>query len=44
MWKVKNKLIIAKLNINSVPGKFEQLKHIIQNKVDILVLADVNRS
>ena len=44
MWKVKNKLIIAKLNINSVPGKFEQLKHIIQNKVDIIVLADVNRS
>ena len=37
-------MVKKKLNINSVPGKFEQLKHIIQNKVDILVLADVNRS
>ena len=26
-FKVKNTLIIGNLNINSVPGKFEQLKH-----------------
>ena len=38
--KVKNKLIIANLNVNSVPGKFEQLKHTVQNKVDILVLTE----
>ena len=40
VYKVKNKLIIANLNINSVPGKFEQLKHIIQDKVDVLVLTE----
>ena len=40
VYKVENKLIIANLNINSVPGKFEQLKHIIQDKVDVLVLTD----
>ena len=28
------------LNIHSVPGKFEQLKHIIQNKAHILVLTE----
>ena len=40
VYKVKNKLIIANLNINSVTGKFEQLKHIIQDKVDVLVLTE----
>ena len=30
MYKVENKLTIANLNMNSVPGTFEQLKHIIK--------------
>ena len=34
--KVQNKMIIANLNINWVPRKFEQLTHMMQNKVDIL--------
>ena len=38
--KAENKLIIANFNINSVSGKFGKLKHIIQNKVDILVLTE----
>ena len=29
---------MANLNINSVSGNFEQLKHIIQDKVGILIL------
>ena len=29
---------MANLNINSVSVKFEQLKHIIQDEVDILIL------
>ena len=39
-FKVKNKQIIANLNTNSVPCEFEQLQHIIQNKVDMLVLTE----
>ena len=31
-----NRLIITRLNINSLPIKFNQLKLIINNKVDII--------
>ena len=36
--RVNNKLIIGNLNINSIAGKFDQLKLMVQHKVDILVL------
>ena len=36
--RVNNKLIIGNLNINSIAGKFDQLKLMVQQKVDILVL------
>ena len=36
--RVNNKLIISNLNINSIAGKFDQLKLVVQQKVDILVL------
>ena len=36
--RVNNKLIIGNLNINSIAGKFYQLKLMVQQKVDILVL------
>ena len=35
-----NKLIIGNLNINSLPNKFDQLKLIIQDKIDILILTE----
>ena len=35
-----NKLVISHLNINSVSNKFDQLKLIIKNKVDILVITE----
>ena len=38
--KNPNKLIIANLNINSIPNKFEQLKVFVQDKVDILVITE----
>ena len=33
-----NKIIIENLNINSLPNKFEQLKGIVMQHIDILVL------
>ena len=40
--RIKNvdRLIIGNLNINSIPNKFEQLKGLIQRKVDILVITE----
>ena len=38
--KNPNKLIIANLNVNSIPNKFEQLKVLVQDKVDILVITE----
>ena len=35
-----NKLIIGNLNINSLPAKFDQLKFLLQDKIDILVLTE----
>ena len=35
-----NRLIIGNLNINSISRKFDQLKTIIQGKVDILVITE----
>ena len=35
-----NKIIIGNLNINSLPNKFEQLKDIVMQHVDILVLTE----
>ena len=41
-YKVKNvdHLIVATLNINSIRYKFDQLKFLIQDKIDILVLQE----
>ena len=36
----KDKLLIGNLNINSLPNKFDQLKVIIQGKLDILVITE----
>ena len=38
--KVNNKLIIGNLNINSIAGKFDQPKLMVQYKVGILVLTE----
>ena len=35
-----NKLIIGHLNINSLSSKFEQLKELVTNNIDILVLTE----
>ena len=35
-----NKLLIANLNVNSIPNKFEQLNVFVQDKVDILVITE----
>ena len=35
-----NKIIIATLNVNSITGKFEQLKTIISGNIDILVITE----
>ena len=47
MWKLKNvriknsnNVIIGNININSLPGKFVQLKCLISNYVDMLVLTE----
>ena len=37
-----NKIIIGNLNINSLPNKFEQLKDIVMQYIDILVLTETN--
>ena len=36
----KDKLIIGNLNLNSLPHKFDQLKLMIQGKIDILVITE----
>ena len=36
-----NKLVICHLNINSLSNKFDQLKLIIKNEVDILVIPEI---
>ena len=38
--KNMNKLVICHLSINSLSNKFDQLKLIIKNKVDILVITE----
>ena len=35
-----NKIIVGSLNINSPPNKFEQLKDIVMQHIDILVLTE----
>ena len=35
-----NKIIIGNLNVNSLPNKFEQLKDIVMQHIDILVLTE----
>ena len=35
-----NKIIIGNLNINSLPNKFEQLKDIVMQNIDNLVLTE----
>ena len=37
-----NKIIIGNLNINSLPNKFEQLKDIVMQHIDILFLTELN--
>ena len=37
-----NKIIIGYLNINSLPNEFEQLKDIVMQYIDILVLTETN--
>ena len=38
--KNSNRLVFGNLNINTIDNKFEQLKHIIKNSVDILVVTE----
>ena len=40
--KIKNSngLVFGNLNINTINNKFEQLKHIIKNNVDVLVVTE----
>ena len=38
--RVNNKLVIGNLNINSIAGKFDRLKLMVQHKVDILALTE----
>ena len=35
-----NRLIIGNLNMNSISGKFDQLKTVIQGNIDILVIVE----
>ena len=35
-----NRLVLGHLNINSLAGKFDQLKALIKRNIDILVLAE----
>ena len=39
-FKNVNRLIIGNLNINSIPNKFDQLKFLIKDKVDILLITE----
>ena len=38
--KNSNRFVFGNLNINTINNKFEQLKHIIKNNVDVLVLTE----
>ena len=38
--KNSNQLVFGNLNINTINNKFEQLKHIIKNSVDVLVVTE----
>ena len=38
--KNSNRLVFGNLNINAINNKFEQLKHIIKNSVDVLVVTE----
>ena len=38
--KKPNHIIIAHLNINSVRNKFEMLKEVVDNKIDILLISE----
>ena len=35
-----NNIIVVHRNINSITGKFDQLKFLVTNKIDILVLTE----
>ena len=41
--RVNNKLIIGNLNKNSIAGKLDQLKLMVQYKIDILVLTETKK-
>ena len=36
-----NRLLIGNLNINSISGKFDQLKVLVQRKLDVLVITEI---
>ena len=38
--KNSNRLVFGNININTINNKFEQLKHIIKNNVDVLVVTE----
>ena len=38
--KIVNRLVIGHLNMNSLPGKFHQLKIVIKNNIDILIVTE----
>ena len=38
--KNSNRLVFGNLNINTINNKFEQLKHMIKNNVDVLVVTE----
>ena len=38
--KNSNRLVCGNININTINNKFEQLKHIIKNNVDVLVVTE----
>ena len=38
--KNSNRLVFGNLNINTINNKFEQLKHIIKNNVNVLVVTE----
>ena len=35
-----NKVILANLNINSIPNKFSSLKELVSNNIDVLVIQE----
>ena len=38
--KNANKVILANLNINSIPNKFSSLKELVSNNIDVLVIQE----